>query len=953
MKVADRRGRDRADIWRLVWLVPLAALSMPVSALAQTKSFAVQVEPSAPLAKAVADGDHDEAMTLARREHVACLEDHQPAQCLELLAIQSDAETAWMERFGDVGRDMDPAGEGFTLKTTRRLKDAIEERGVTGFNARIFTAAYGNYGVALTEQGLLVEGEEVLRSALQYQIVDQQYLTGRERDLHAGMRIGALRLARNLALQGDYAAAKGFLEAADYYLFALSVLDDPRAEEARIEYLAVAALIPEFLGRSGKPSWIEADVGYSANREHVAQVRPDLLRRFDLDHATFLARTGRPAEAIALLTANPALLEGQTDVPAANAQAALGGAYLSLGDPERARELLEPATRTIQIMLAPSDFRRIAAETDLGLALLASVKPDPDGAARELRQAVSGAEVRILDTETTADLVIAVRTYRPAFEGFVKALAGRRTDPAARDEAFTSAQWASVGETAATLARVAAATSRGSGPTAELELEREEGRKELAEVDQIISTYFSQPSLGARDDEAMIYKFYQRSVRSILVQILTEEIAELDPAYDQLVRPRPLPLARVQALLEPDEALLFISPDDAGTSVFAVTGSAVEWHRSGLDRADMEKTVGLLREELAKDLRLVRDDGEDYFDRERSHGLYLELIAPLGELLAGKTRLMTVTPGPLSGLPLSLLVAGGADGNDPEFLIDRFEISTLPSVSSLFSLRCLLRDQASRPVVCGDQQGRPAVISGTGVELFAAGAPDLAGAPSSDRGVTSYSALFDRDLADPAKIMQMAYLPGTRREIDAVTAVVGQGRTVALIGKTATESAVKSDMALADARLVLFSTHGLLASETGLQGEPALVFTPPLPGKQSVTDDGLLTASEITQLKLSAEFVILSACNTASPDGGSDGDGLSGLAQAFFYAGAQSLLISHWPLNDDSGAAIVSEVFASLASNPEKRRSAAFREAILKIRRNPDWSSPALWAPFVLVGTTD
>jgi hypothetical protein len=93
-----------------------------------------------------------------------------------------------------------------------------------------------------------------LRYALQYQIVDQQYLTGRARDLHPGMRIGALRLARNLALQGDYVAEKGFLAAADNYLFALLVLGDPRAEEARIEYLAVAALIPEFLGPPGKPS---------------------------------------------------------------------------------------------------------------------------------------------------------------------------------------------------------------------------------------------------------------------------------------------------------------------------------------------------------------------------------------------------------------------------------------------------------------------------------------------------------------------------------------------------------------------------------------------------------------------------------------------------------------------------------------------------------------------------
>ena len=147
-----------------------------------------------------------------------------------------------------------------------------------------------------------------------------------------------------------------------------------------------------------------------------------------------------------------------------------------------------------------------------------------------------------------------------------------------------------------------------------------------------------------------------------------------------------------------------------------------------------------------------------------------------------------------------------------------------------------------------------------------------------------------------------------------------------------------------------FSTHGLISGElTGLS-EPALVLTPPQEGTEA--DDGLLTASEIAQLKLNADWVILSACNTASADK-PGAEGLSGLARAFFYAGARALLVSHWPVESNAATQLTTTMFDELKTNPTIGRSEALRRSMMKLAANdntPHYSHPAFWAPFVVVG---
>ena len=161
--------------------------------------------------------------------------------------------------------------------------------------------------------------------------------------------------------------------------------------------------------------------------------------------------------------------------------------------------------------------------------------------------------------------------------------------------------------------------------------------------------------------------------------------------------------------------------------------------------------------------------------------------------------------------------------------------------------------------------------------------------------------------------------------------------------------ALSANGALAQYRTVEFATHGALAGEMSGSAEPGLLLTPP--DQASEEDDGYLSASEIAELKLDADWVILSACNTAGA--GTEGaEALSGLARAFFYAGARSLLVSHWAVNSRATVKLITRAAAELRADPKIGRSEAMRRSALALidHGDPDEAHPAIWAPFIVVG---
>jgi CHAT domain-containing protein len=207
-----------------------------------------------------------------------------------------------------------------------------------------------------------------------------------------------------------------------------------------------------------------------------------------------------------------------------------------------------------------------------------------------------------------------------------------------------------------------------------------------------------------------------------------------------------------------------------------------------------------------------------------------------------------------------------------------------------------------------------------------------------------------------AAVCRMRPLPDARREALAIAERIGAGSDDVFLGRAATERTLhelNASGALAQRRIVLFATHGLVSGEDTGAVEPALVLTPPDGCASSVeSDDGLLTASEIATLTFDADWVILSGCNTAAPDGSAGAAPFSGLARAFLYAGARRLLVSHWSVDSEAAADLTSALF-----DPRNRNlipAVALRQAMRSMRESRGAQAyrahPAFWAPFVLVG---
>jgi len=198
------------------------------------------------------------------------------------------------------------------------------------------------------------------------------------------------------------------------------------------------------------------------------------------------------------------------------------------------------------------------------------------------------------------------------------------------------------------------------------------------------------------------------------------------------------------------------------------------------------------------------------------------------------------------------------------------------------------------------------------------------------------------------KINELPNLPETRIELTNIAKFFGEHSSTLLLGDNANEDQLKL-MELAKFSVISFATHAILANELEGIREPGIVLTPPI----SVTElnDGVLTATEIAQLELNADWVILSACNTAAADGELSNEAFSGLARSFFYAGTRTILASHWPVASQPTAEfvnlIIEEYFKKNVGKSEahKRAIKTFLQA-----QNELYSHPSIWGPFSIIG---
>jgi CHAT domain-containing protein len=396
-------------------------------------------------------------------------------------------------------------------------------------------------------------------------------------------------------------------------------------------------------------------------------------------------------------------------------------------------------------------------------------------------------------------------------------------------------------------------------------------------------------------------------------------------------------LPETQALLADDEALVAVDLDKT-SYVWIITNNRAEWRQLSVSAEDVSKAVATLR--VALDPETLKP-----FDRGVAYQLYQQILGPIEEVISHKTRLSFVLSGALTSLPPQVLITSDPEGKDlasVDWLVRKYAITVLPSVASLKILR------RGKSVVAA---AKPMI--GFGDPIFDRTA-QIGTTPKVASLNRSLTAFYRGVVADTMSLAEaLPPLPETADELRAVAKELGAESEAIHLGEAASVPNVRKQP-LNNYRVVYFATHALVAGEVEkfakVKAEPALVLS--IPDKPSEDDDGLLRASDVALLKMNADFVVLSACNTAAGDK-PGAEALSGLARAFFYAGARSLIVSNWEVDSESTVELMTGLFDTLKDNPHLSHAEGLRVSMLRMIGNsskPGWSQPKFWAPFVVVG---
>ncbi|MBU3555222.1 CHAT domain-containing tetratricopeptide repeat protein [Polynucleobacter sp. UB-Piko-W3] len=443
---------------------------------------------------------------------------------------------------------------------------------------------------------------------------------------------------------------------------------------------------------------------------------------------------------------------------------------------------------------------------------------------------------------------------------------------------------------------------------------------------------------------------------------LKKEIEKKFPDYAELVEPKPASVERTQKALKPDEVLISWYFGDNVGYVWAITkDKPAQFAQLSIGRAKMAKDVAQLRKALDPGVATI--DEIPAFDVVLANQLYQQVLAPVQSAFAGKKVMLTVPHAELGQLPLSLLVtkptAQPAKGGATPFigyktvpwLTRDIAVAQVPSVTALTALRSLPAGNPNRKNFIGfgdpyfsaqqeqqaDKQAKSTQLATRGIPLSLRSAPKTSGVSS-------------------AELALLPRLPDTSLELEEIGKAIGAGDGDIFLHK---QASVKQVMAtdLSNRKVVMFATHGLVPGELNGLTQPALALSSPdVTGDK---DDGLLTMDKVLTLKLDADWVVLSACNTAAGEGAGS-EAVSGLGRAFFFAGAKALLVSNWPVDSVASRTLMTDLFKNQQKAQGTSKAELLRQAMLTqidqggmkegANMKYAYAHPLFWAPFVVVG---
>lgn len=571
------------------------------------------------------------------------------------------------------------------------------------------------------------------------------------------------------------------------------------------------------------------------------------------------------------------------------------------GPVENLRKSLELARRAENSILQASILLRWAG-LDREDGRLEDARPRLE----EALAIIESGRQQVLSRDLRATYFAARREYYDAYIDLLMRLGSAPSAQSLAEQAFDASERARARSLLELLAEGRIDVRRGVAPELK-ERERQLAAKISSTQSRLVDLL---SRLNAETDETAGLR---RELKSALDELkeLESDIRLKHPRYAEVRYPPVATLAQVQASLESDVALLEYALGHDASYLFVLTRGEFETYRLPPAREIAEEVERLRRTLQSPERRLLGP----YLSS--AYRLYQLLIAPAAGILKDRPKLVIVADGALHLLPFEALVSTEpsrvGDTAALPCLLRTHMVSYAPSASVLLSLQ-------ARPGRAASQESTPA---------------------------KSLVAFADPAASATAKVpmlgsaMNLADLPESRREVEAIAQLFAPSEVDLFLGPEATEDHVKQDRLLSAARRIHFATHAFLSDvRPELSG---LV----LARSENSAEDGLLQVYEIFNLELDAELIVLSACESGLGRTVA-GEGLIGFARAFLYAGTPSLVVSLWSVEDASTADLMIEFYRRLQQGAGVGE--ALRAAKLGVLEREERAHPYYWAPFVLLG---
>ncbi len=452
------------------------------------------------------------------------------------------------------------------------------------------------------------------------------------------------------------------------------------------------------------------------------------------------------------------------------------------------------------------------------------------------------------------------------------------------------------------------------------------------------------------------------------------EIEKRFPDYAELSKPKPTTIELVQSGLNDDEALISLYVAQDRTYIWAIPQKGhYAFATAKIGKEDISKAIAKLRKTLDLSISTFGDIPD--FDISTAHRLYQHLLEPVKKGWGKAKELIVVGHEALNQIPFSLLITQPITLNKETgalfskyrkvpWLVQQVAITNAPSANSFINLRSLPvstlprrefvgfgdpifnKQQAlsvlQEPLKKDEDQKRKEILATNTRGLRIVGKESI-----------------DHNQSNSLNLEMLQRLPDTYEEVLSVaSALNADPKQDVFLQKEADEQLIKT-MDLSNRKVILFSTHALVPGDLDGLHQPAIALSSPTVTGNN--EDGLLTMDEIMGLRLNADWVVLSACNTAAASG-KGAEAVSGLGRAFFYAGTRAVLVSHWSVESTSAKTLVTTLFRNQKNQPAISRSQALHQTKLELIKvkgliDPNtqkvvisYAHPIFWAPFTLVG---